>query len=114
MLDMKKLTVTTPSDREIRMARTFDAPRQMVFDAMSKAEFIKRWLTGPLGSTMTVCECDTRPGGTFRHVWRTAKGDEMTMTGVYREVVPPERIVRTESFAFGPQLMEQLGTLVLT
>jgi uncharacterized protein YndB with AHSA1/START domain len=65
---------------------------------------------------MPVCENDLRVGGSFRHVWRGPDGAEMAMRGVYREVVPPERIVRTECFEFGcdSQAAEQVGTLVLT
>jgi len=83
---------------------------------MSKPEFLRRWLLGPPGWTMTVCENDLRVGGAFRHAWRGPDGVEMAMRGVYREVVRPERIVRTETFDFGcaPQAGEQLGTLVLT
>jgi uncharacterized protein YndB with AHSA1/START domain/uncharacterized glyoxalase superfamily protein PhnB len=116
MMNPGTLTVTTPTDREILMTRVFDAPRELVFEAMSRAELLKRWLSGPPGWTMVECESDARAGGTFRHLWRNTDGSEMSMRGVYREVVPPERIVRTEAFAFGcdSQLGEQLGTLVLT
>src|SRR5438105_9394541 len=108
--------VTTPSDREIVLTRIFNAPRSLVFDAMSKAHLLQRWLSGPPGWSMVACENDPRVGGVFRHVWRNIDGREMAMRGVYREVVPPERIVRTESFEFGgdPRAGEQVGTLVLT
>ena len=110
------LTVTTPTDREIVLTRVFDAPRGLVFDAMTTPEVLKRWLSGPPGWSMVDCENDPRVGGTFRHVWRGPDGAEMAMRGVYREVVPPERIVRTESFEFGcaAQSGEQIGTAVLT
>ena len=110
------LKVTTPTDREIAITREFDAPRRLVYDAMSNPEWLKCWLFGPPGWTMTDCQEDRRVGGTFRWVWRGPDGNEMAMHGVYREVVPPERVVRTESFDFGcdAQSGEQLGTLVLT
>src|SRR5262245_630745 len=110
------LKVTTPTDREIVMTRVFDAPRHLVFDAMSRPEFLQRWLLGPPGWSMVVCENDVKVGGAFRHVWRGPDGKEMAMRGVYREVVPPERVVSTESFDFGcdAQTSEQVGTLVLT
>jgi uncharacterized protein YndB with AHSA1/START domain len=110
------LQVTTPTDREIVITRVFDAPRRLVFDAMTQPELLQRWLTGPPGWSMTVCENDLRVSGAFRHVWRGPDGKEMAMRGVYREVVPPERVVRTETFEFGcdAQSGEQLGTLVLT
>jgi uncharacterized protein YndB with AHSA1/START domain len=65
---------------------------------------------------MVDCECDLKVGGAFRYAWRGPDGTEMAMRGVYREVVPPERIVRTESFEYGceAQAGEQIGTAVLT
>jgi uncharacterized protein YndB with AHSA1/START domain len=106
------LKVTTPTDREIVMTRVLDAPRSLVFDAMTRPELLKRWLLGPPGWSMVVCESDLKVGGVFRHVWRRTDGSEMAMHGVYREVVPPERIVRTESFEFGcaAQSGEQIAT----
>ena len=109
------LKVTTPTDREIVMTRDFDAPRSLVWETMSKPELLKRWLFGPPGWEMVACEDDPRVGGSFRWAWRGPDGAEMVMTGVYREVVAPERVVRTESFEIGcaPQMGEQLATLVL-
>jgi uncharacterized protein YndB with AHSA1/START domain len=109
------LKVTTPTDREIVITRVFDAPRTLVWEAMSRPELLKRWLFGPPGWSMVVCEDDPRVGGAFRCAWRGPDGAEMAMRGVYREVVPPERVVRTESFEFGcdAQAGEQLATLVL-
>ena len=92
------LKVTTPSDREIVVTRLFDAPRTLVFDCMSKPDLVKRWLLGPPGWTMPVCEIDFRVGGRYRYVWRGPDATEMGMGGVYREIVPPERIVQTELF----------------
>lgn len=110
------LKVTMPTDREIVMIRVFDAPRRLVWDAMIKPELLKRWLFGPPGWEMTRCEDDARVGGAFRWEWRGPNGEAMALHGVYREVVPPERLVRTESFDFGcaPQAGEQIGTLTLT
>ena len=92
------LKIATPTEREIVMTRTFDAPRRLVFDAHTRPELIKRWLFGPDGWSMTVCEVDLRVGGTYRYVWRHSNGNEMGMGGVFREVVAPERIVATEKF----------------
>lgn len=115
MMNSGSLTVTTPTDRQVVMTRAFNAPRALVWKAMSTPELIKRWLFGPPGWEMTTCEDDARVGGTFRWAWRGPNGEAMAMHGVYREVVPPERVVRTESFEFGcaPQAGEQLATLVL-
>ena len=94
---VKTLQVTTPSDREIAMTRVFDAPRQLVFDAYTKPELLKRWL-GVFGDwSLEVCEVDLRVGGAYRYVWRRA-GTEMGMGGVFREIVPPARIVSNEKF----------------
>ena len=113
---MSNATITTPSDLEIVITRVFNAPRELVFDAMSKPEFLKRWMLGPPGWSMTHCDDDLRVGGRFRCAWRNEQGAELAMSGVYREVVPPERIVRTESFEIGcdSQAGEQLATMVLT
>lgn len=90
--------VTTPTDREVLIERDFDAPRQVVFDAFTKPELVRRWLLGPEGWTMPVCEIDLRVGGTYRYVWRKAGAKDMGMGGVFREVVAPQRIVATEKF----------------
>ena len=93
------LQITTPSDREIAMTRVFNAPRNLVFDALTKPELVKKWLLGPPGWTMPVCEIDLRVGGHYRYVWqRESNGKEMGMGGVYREIVPQERLVSTELF----------------
>lgn len=92
------LKVTTPTDREIAMTRVFDAPRRLVFDALTKPELLKQWLLGPPGWSMPVCEIDLRVGGAYRYVWHGADGTVMGMGGVFREIVVPERIVATERF----------------
>lgn len=96
--DGSKLQITTPSDREIAMTRVFDAPRNLVFDAWTKPELLKRWLGVFGGWSFVVCEVDLRVGGAYRYVWRGAKGNEMGMGGIFREIVRPERIVCTEKF----------------
>ena len=90
--------VTTPGELEIVMARDFDAPPDMIFDALTKPELVKRWLLGPPGWSMPICEIDLKVGGAYRYVWRHEDGREMGMGGTYREVVRPERIVNTELF----------------
>jgi uncharacterized protein YndB with AHSA1/START domain len=94
----KTLTVTTPSDREIALTRTFSAPRALVFDALTKPELVRRWMLGNMGASMPVCEIDLRVGGAYRFVWRNPDGGEMAMMGLYRELVRPERIVNTQRF----------------
>lgn len=90
--------VTTPSEQEIRLTRLFDAPRQLVFEAMTKPEHVKRWW-GRLGEgySVPVCEIDLRPGGAWRFVNRHPTG-EVAFYGEYREITPPSRLVFTEIF----------------
>jgi uncharacterized protein YndB with AHSA1/START domain len=99
---MKKhsLKIEANGDRELVMTRAFDAPRSLVWDALTKPELIKRWLgVGYVdGTTMAVCDVDLRVGGKYRYVWRRPNGWEMGMGGVYREIKKPERLVATEHF----------------
>jgi uncharacterized protein YndB with AHSA1/START domain len=92
------LKVTLPGDREIRMTRLFDAPRRLVFEALTKPELLKRWLLGPPGWTMPVCEMDLRVGGSYRFLWRAEDGKEMGLRGVFLEIAAPDRFVATERF----------------
>jgi uncharacterized protein YndB with AHSA1/START domain len=108
------LRITTPTDREIVITRAFDAPRHLVWQAMTRAELIRRWLFLPPGWTMIRCEEDVRVGGSYRWEWAGPDGKiAMAMGGVYREVVTNERLVRTEKFEFGceSQSGEQLATM---
>ena len=100
MMASTTLKVTTPTDREIVMTRVFDAPRALVFEALTKPALLKRWLLGPPGWTLAVCEIDLRVGGAYRYVWRGQRG-EMGMGGIFKEITPPERIVATEAFDQG-------------
>jgi uncharacterized protein YndB with AHSA1/START domain len=105
--------VTTPSDQEVRMTRLFDAPRQLVFDVMSKPEHVKRWW-GRLGEgySVPVCEIDLRVGGKWRFVNQHPNG-EAEFYGEYREIAAPGRIVFTEIFAPFPDSVSVV-TAVLT
>ena len=94
-----ELIVTTPSDREVVMTRAFNAPAAMVFDAFTKPELIRRWLLGPQGWTMPVCEVDLKVGGKFHYQWRNeADGKEFGLHGEFREIAKPERVVHVENF----------------
>lgn len=102
-----RLEVTLPSDTEIVMKRSFAAPRDLVFQALTRPEHISRWFgqaprraENPMlaGWSMPVCEVDLRPGGGWRYVLRGPAGEEMVLRGEYIEVVPPQRIVTTEFF----------------
>ena len=108
------LKVTAGGDREIVMTRVFNAPRELVFDAWTNADLVRRWLLGPDGWSMPVCEIDARPGGRYRYVWKhNTDGSEMGMSGTYIEVKRPERIVSTEKFDEAWYPGEGRNTLVL-
>jgi len=102
--------VSTPSDREIRLTRLFDAPRELVFEAMTKPEQVKRWW-GCLGEgySVPVCEIDLRIGGAWRFVNRHPHG-EAAFHGVYREIAPPNRLVFTEIFEEYPDVETVVST----
>jgi len=104
------LQVTTPTERGIVLTRVFDAPRRLVFDALTKPELFKRWF-GPRGWSLAVYEADLKVGGAWRSVLRGPDGRDMGMRGVYQEIVPPERFVSTESFDDYPG--ESLNKLTL-
>ena len=105
------LKVSLPTEREVVMTRAFDAPRRLVFDALTKPELLKRWF-GPRGWSLVVCEADLKVGGAWRWVLRGPDGRDMGMRGVYQEITPPERLVSTESFDDYPG--ESLNTLILS
>ena len=95
----ESFTLSTPSECEIQVTRDFDAPRGLVFDAFTKPELVRRWLLGPPGWTMPVCEIDLRVGGAYRYVWRLeSDGSQMAVGGVFRDIVLRERLVATERF----------------
>lgn len=93
-----RLSAVLPSDREIRITRSFDAPRQLVWDAHTKPALLKRWLLGPPGWTMPVCEVDLRVGGKYRYEWHSEKGMAMALSGTYREIEAPRHIGDTQRF----------------
>jgi uncharacterized protein YndB with AHSA1/START domain len=101
---------STPSDREVAWTRSFAAPRERVFRALTEPEHVQRWLLGPDGWTMPICEMDLRVGGEWRYVWRNGDGDEFALQGVFREIERPARIVYTESMMGS----EALQTIELT
>lgn len=96
-----KLVVSTPSDLVIELVRVFDAPRELVWRAMTEAELLAKWW-GQRNSITIVDQLDLRPGGTWRFVQRTPEGTEYGFRGEFREILPPERLVWT--FEFEPML----------
>jgi uncharacterized protein YndB with AHSA1/START domain len=112
MSGARALTVTTPTDREIVLRRAFDAPRRLVFDALTKPALLRRWF-GARGWNLVVCEVDLRVGGTWRFVSRGPDGTELGHGGVYREIQPPHRLVYSELFDDQSYPGESLVTHVL-
>ena len=108
---------STPTTRaytegaDLVMERVFDAPRELVWKVLTEAQHIPHWW-GPRDTTMTVVEMDVRVGGRWRWVSRSAGGVDAPFTGEYLELVPPERIVRTEIFDVEP--FNQMGAAVET
>lgn len=114
MIPSATLQIGTPSDREISMTRTFDAPRHLVFRAFTEPELIRRWMGFPSGWTMPVCEMDPRVGGRYRYLWRRDDGTEMGMGGEVLAIEPPERLTCTERFDESWYPGEAEWTVVLT
>jgi uncharacterized protein YndB with AHSA1/START domain len=95
----KKLEIIAePGKTSFTTRRVVDAPRALVFDAFTKCEHLKRWM-GPRTLTMVSCQTDLRVGGRYRFVFKTPDG-EVGFSGEYKEVVRPERVVRT--FVYEP------------
>ena len=91
--------VTQPSDREVEVTRTFQAPRALVYEAYTTPALLQRWLLGPPGWSMPVCEMDVRVGGAFRWRWRSDEGGrEFGFHGVFRTVEPGRKLVHTELY----------------
>lgn len=116
-----ELNITLPSDREVVLTRVFDAPQRLVFDSLTRPELLKRWWRAP-GRMLEVCEVDLRVGGAYRFSWRGPGRKDVGMRGVYREVVPSNRLVRTETWEDWDagesldtiELSEQSGRTTLT
>jgi uncharacterized protein YndB with AHSA1/START domain len=98
-MTLDKAQVTLPSDREVQVTRSFKAPRALVYRAHTEPELVRRWLLGPPGWSMPVCEMDVRVGGRYRWRWRNDQdGSEFGFTGTFRDVQPPSRLVHTEAY----------------
>ncbi len=97
-MTMEKAQVTLPSDREVKVTRSLKAARQLVYRAYTEPALVQRWLLGPPGWSMPVCEMDVRVGGRYRWRWRSDEdASEFGFAGTFREVQPLSRLVHTES-----------------
>jgi uncharacterized protein YndB with AHSA1/START domain len=108
---MSDLKLEPRGDREIVATRTFNAPRDLVFDAFTKPELVKRWMLGSEGWSMPVCTIDFRVGGKGRYEWKSPDGSYgMALSAEFLEIVPPERIVHREKFEGTPTPVESTIT----
>jgi uncharacterized protein YndB with AHSA1/START domain len=95
----KPLEVSLPSDREVRVERTFSAPRELVWDAHTKPELVQKWMLGPPGWSMPVCEMDVRTGGKYKWRWRSDEdGKQFGFYGTFTEVDAPSRMAHDEYY----------------
>jgi uncharacterized protein YndB with AHSA1/START domain len=106
--------VTLPTEEQILITREFDAPKHLVWQAFTTPELVKRWWNAKRGE-MTVAEIDLQVGGKWRYVMVTADGFEVGFHGEYREIVPGERIVSTETYeGVPPEVSEEDATTINT
>lgn len=104
-------TVTLPSDTEILITRFFEAPRDLVWEALTSPRHLLRWW-GPHWCPMVSCDLDFRPGGAWRYLARDVDGNELAWRGTYVDIVAPLRIVSTELFENFPDV-ESVNTMTL-
>ena len=98
-MTMPKAEVTTPSEREVHVTRSFKAPRDLVYRAYTEPALVRQWLLGPPGWSMPVCEMDVRIGGRYTWRWRSDEnGSEFGFSGTFRDVQPSSKIVHTEAY----------------
>ena len=97
----KPAEVALPSDREVRVTRTFHAPRQLVWDAHTKPELVPKW-QGYDGWDMPVCDMDVRVGGNYKWQWRNREdGTQFGFFGTFSEVISPLKLVHAQYFDGG-------------
>ena len=106
-------TVTLPSDTQIQITREFDAPKHLVYKALTTPELVRRWWHANRGE-MTVCEIDLHAGGMWRFVMVADGFGEVGFHGEYREIVPNERLVSTEAYEGIPDADENATVNILT
>ncbi len=100
---MGKAVIEFPNELEVVVTREFDAPRELVFDVMTKPEHLRKTLA-PFDEKVTVCSTDLRVGGNYHFVFVTKDGTECSFRGTYSEVEPPTRTVATWRFEGWPDV----------
>src|SRR5687767_9969981 len=113
MTSSRKATVTLPTDTQIRITREFDAPPRLVYKAYTTPELVKKWWSAKRGE-VTIAEIDLRVGGKWRFVMIADGGFEVGFHGVYREIVPNERLVSTEAYEGIPNPDDNASVNTLT
>jgi uncharacterized protein YndB with AHSA1/START domain len=106
----RTMQVTKPSDREIVLSRSFAAPRQAVFDALTQKNHLVQWMK-PTNFSLVSCDVDLRAGGSFRYVYQRATGKRIEVRGVYQTVDPPNRFEYVETYDFSPLQLNVTTTL---
>ena len=98
-MTIEKAQVTQPSEREVKVTRSFKAPRALVYRAYTEPQLVQRWLLGPPGWSMPVCEMDVRVGGQYRWQWKNREdGSQFGFFGTFTEVDAPSRITHDQYF----------------
>ena len=95
MKNSARFSITAHGDREIVVVRVFAAPRRLVFDAYTQPELVRKWLLGPNGWSMPVCEIDLRVGGRYRIANLLPSGATVWIHGEFEVVDPPRLVVYT-------------------
>ncbi|MGI9667676.1 MAG: SRPBCC family protein [Acidimicrobiia bacterium] len=112
---MSTLSVQTPTDTQVAVSRSFDSSLTLVWNALTEPALVKRWLLGPPGWTMPVCESDFRVGGSYEYGWRNeADGSEFGFVGEFREIGQHSKIVHTEGLRDGSPGAEVAGSSLVT
>ena len=112
---MSTLSFRTPSDAQVEVSRSFDSSLALVWRALTEPELVNRWLLGPPGWSMPVCESDFRVGGTYEYGWRNeSDGGEFGFIGEFREIEPLSKIVHTEGLREGSPGAEAAGGTLIT
>lgn len=104
--DNKEMKMELRGEREVVLTRYFAAPRELVFDCHTKPELMRRWLIGPPGMTLEVCENDLRVGGKYLYVYSDSKGNKTGVFGTFREVSAPEVVANSENYTMDPSSLD--------
>jgi len=106
----RTMLVTKPSDRETVLSRSFSAPRQAVFDALTQKIHLARWMR-PTNFSLVSVDIDLRVGGSFRYVYQRPSGKKIEVRGAYKAVDPPNRVEYVETYDFSPLQLNVTTTL---